>query len=1056
MVVGGLAIGTGTGTAAAGELNQTYTCTFPLIGDQTVAVNIKTRDNQPASIATGTFTPVIEITAISNAGPNATQGLRLVGAETIQGVARATSTVDAPGAQGDLTVQVTTNVPKQPIPASGDLVVNAAGVAPGLRFDQPGTATLSVTDLELEMTPLKADGTPTGLGTFVAPCTPAPNQPTILQTYEVTGAPVTPEAVIGSGAHPPLKQVYNCPFPLIGNQNVTVDISTNPLPDEIAQGTFTPKIDITAVSNAGSTATQGLRLVGGETIQGSALATSLVSSPQGHLAVQVPTAIPNQPIPASGDLVVNASGSAPSLRFDQPGTATLSVHDLVLTMTPLKADGTPTGLGTFTSDCTLVDATARNVLQTFTVTGGADTEAPAKVTGLTAGETTQTSVPLSWTAATDNVGVVGYDVVSGGSVVKSVTGTSTTVDGLTPDTAYSFTVVAKDAAGNRSPASDAVNARTKAAPDTQKPTAPGPLTSSAATQTSVSLEWGASSDNVAVAGYDVLSGGSVVKSVTGTSTTVDGLTADTEYTFTVVAKDAAGNTSDASNALTVRTPAAPDTEKPSAPTGLTVTGTSASSIGLSWAASTDNRGVVGYDVLSGGSVVKSVTGTSATVDGLTADTEYTFTVVAKDAAGNTSDASAAVTGRTAQLPDTEKPSAPSGLTVTGTTQSTASLSWTAASDNVGVVGYDVLSGGSVVKSVEGTSVVVDGLAPSTDYSFTVVAKDAAGNRSDASAAASARTGDAPDTQKPTAPSALKSTGETTSSVSLEWTAASDNVGVVGYDVLSGGSVVKSVTGTSTTVDGLTADTEYTFTVVAKDAAGNTSDASAALKVRTKAAPDTAAPTSPTGLKSTGQTENSIGLAWDAATDNVGVTGYDVFRGATKVATVSGTSTNVTGLSPDTEYSFTVVAFDAAGNRSAASAAVTARTKPGGGTVIKYGYTLVGNTKIKAANGTVQLNGGIDAGLDLATGKFEADLVLNPTTGQFKIFGFVPVTAKIEFVQAGKTVGTLSGGVLSSTSSVTVKLPRVSVMGIPVSTSPNCQTKTPASIPLQSKPGFDPL
>ncbi|GAA0252736.1 hypothetical protein GCM10010492_61620 [Saccharothrix mutabilis subsp. mutabilis] len=1056
MVVGGLAIGTGTGTAAAGELNQTYTCTFPLIGDQTVSVDIKTRDNQPASIATGTFTPVIEITAISNAGPNATQGLRLVGAETIQGVARATSTVDGPGSQGDLTVQVTTNVPNQPIPASGDLVVNAAGVAPGLRFDQPGTATLSVTDLELEMTPLKADGTPTGLGTFIAPCTPAPNQPTILQTYEVTGAPVTPEPVIGSGAHPPLKQVYNCPFPLIGNQNVTVDISTNPLPNEIAQGTFTPKIDITAVSNAGSTATQGLRLVGGETIQGSALATSLVSSPQGHLAVQVPTAIPNQPIPASGDLVVNASGSAPALRFDQPGTATLSVHDLVLTMTPLKADGTPTGLGTFTSDCTLVDATARNVLQTFTITGAADTEAPAKVTGLTAGETTQTSVPLSWTAATDNVGVVGYDVLSGGAVVKSVEGTSAVVDGLTPDTAYSFTVVAKDAAGNRSAASDAVNARTKAAPDTQKPTAPGPLTSTAATQTSVSLEWGASSDNVAVVGYDVLSGGAVVKSVTGTSAVVDGLTADTAYTFTVVAKDAAGNTSDASEALTVRTPAAPDTEKPSAPTGLAVTGTSANSIGLSWTAASDNVGVVGYDVLSGGAVVASVTGTSATVEGLTADTEYSFTVVAKDAAGNVSDASAAVTGRTAQLPDTEKPSAPSGLAVTGTTQSTVSLSWTAASDNVGVVGYDVVSGGSVVKSVEGTSAVVDGLSPSTDYSFAVVAKDAAGNRSDASAAVSARTGDAPDTQAPSAPSGLKSTGETTSSVSLEWTAASDNVDVVGYDVLSGGAVVASVTGTSATVEGLTADTEYTFTVVAKDAAGNTSDAAAALKVRTKAAPDVVAPSAPTGLRSTGQTENSIGLAWDAATDNVGVTGYDVFQGATKVATVTGTSTNVTGLAADTEYSFTVVAVDAAGNRSAASAAVTARTKPGGGTVIRYGYNLAGSTKIKAANGTVQLTGGIDAGLDLATGKFDADLVLNPTTGNFKIFGFLPVTAKIQFVQAAKTTGTLSGGVLSSTSSVTVKLPRVTVMGIPVSTSPNCQTKTPASIPLQSKPGFDPL
>jgi len=94
--------------------------------------------------------------------------------------------------------------------------------------------------------------------------------------------------------------------------------------------------------------------------------------------------------------------------------------------------------------------------------------------------------------------------------------------------------------------------------------------------------------------------------------------------------------------------------------------------------------------------------------------------------------------------------------------------------------------------------------------------------------------------------------------------------------------------------------------------------------------DTQAPTAPTGLRATGTTSSSVSLAWTAATDNVGVTGYDVYQGATKVSTVTGTSATVGGLAGSTSYTFTVKARDAAGNVSPASAAVTATTGTGGG------------------------------------------------------------------------------------------------------------------------------
>ncbi len=200
-----------------------------------------------------------------------------------------------------------------------------------------------------------------------------------------------------------------------------------------------------------------------------------------------------------------------------------------------------------------------------------------------------------------------------------------------------------------------------------------------------------------------------------------------------------------------------------------------------------------------------------------------------------------------------------------------------------------------------------------------------------------------DTQAPTAPTNLSSTGKTATSVSLAWTASTDNVGVTGYDVYRGSTLATSVTGTTATISGLTASTAYSFTVRAKDAAGNTSGASNALSVTTDASGggDTQAPSVPGNFRSTGKTSSSVALAWNASTDNVGVTGYDVYRGSTLELSVSGTTANVTSLAANTAYTFTVRAKDAAGNASGASAAVTVTTdqatNPGPGGAMKLGY-----------------------------------------------------------------------------------------------------------------------
>ncbi len=191
----------------------------------------------------------------------------------------------------------------------------------------------------------------------------------------------------------------------------------------------------------------------------------------------------------------------------------------------------------------------------FTITAGStDTIAPSAPTNLTASGTTQTTTNLSWTASTDNVGVTGYDVYQNGVFKANTASTSYSVSGLTASTAYAFTVKAKDAAGNASAASNTANVTTLAAPvDTTAPSAPTNLTASGTTASTTNLSWTASTDNVGVTGYDVYQNGVFKANTASTSYAVTGLAASTSYTFYVIARDAAGNSSAQSNTANVTT-----------------------------------------------------------------------------------------------------------------------------------------------------------------------------------------------------------------------------------------------------------------------------------------------------------------------------------------------------------------------------------------------------------------------------------------------------------------------------------------------------------------------
>jgi len=91
-------------------------------------------------------------------------------------------------------------------------------------------------------------------------------------------------------------------------------------------------------------------------------------------------------------------------------------------------------------------------------------------------------------------------------------------------------------------------------------------------------------------------------------------------------------------------------------------------------------------------------------------------------------------------------------------------------------------------------------------------------------------------------------------------------------------------------------------------------------------PDTTALSTPTGFTSTAVSSNQINLSWDASTDDIGVTGYNVYRDGVFLKSVTGTSTSDTGLNPDIEYCYTVSAYDAAGNESGQSSEACATTQ----------------------------------------------------------------------------------------------------------------------------------
>jgi chitodextrinase len=368
---------------------------------------------------------------------------------------------------------------------------------------------------------------------------------------------------------------------------------------------------------------------------------------------------------------------------------------------------------------------------------------------------------------------------------------------------------------------------------------------------------------------------------------------------------------------TVRVQFGPDTVPPSPVGQLAATTSAASDVNLTWAAATDNLEVAAYQVTRDAVVLGTTRDTTWNDAGLAQGVTYGYSVVALDGAGNASTPQSVVH----HLPDSTAPSGPASLTAVQTGPRSLTVSWDAATDNVGVSGYEVTRNGSVITTTTATTVDHSDLLDGRAYEYSVRALDAAGNRG----AAATGLVTLPDVTPPGAIGSFAAAASSTTATRLTWQPAADNVSVAGYRVLRDAAVVATLPADATghAESNLPSDRTYQYSVSAFDAAGNHGPESVA-SVRLVSV-DTLAPTVPQALKGTPLGSRRIGLTWTASTDDRAGIWYKVFRNDVLIATV--TTTSYTDQPATVAwYRYKVRAVDAAGNRSAFTPSITVKAK----------------------------------------------------------------------------------------------------------------------------------
>lgn len=354
-----------------------------------------------------------------------------------------------------------------------------------------------------------------------------------------------------------------------------------------------------------------------------------------------------------------------------------------------------------------------------------------------------------------------------------------------------------------------------------------------------------------------------------------------------------------------------DTTPPTIPSGIAATLQQSLQVYISWTPSTDpDSPVEGYYLYRNGIFIASIPGQTSYVDS-PAPGAQTYTVTSYDSAGNISAKSQSATITVPR--DTIPPTTPGNLTAK-VSSSSVTLSWTASTDNIAVVGYYVSRNGvrlQTPSAITGTSYKDTGLAPGITYSYGVSAYDASQYASD-NASITATT--IYDIVPPSAPSGLTAKAFP-NQINVAWLPSTDNNQVSGYFVYRNGSKVADVASATYSDVNLPSQTAYVYTIVAYDIVSNLSGPSTPLNTGTLP-PDVYPPTIPQGFFATPLSGSSVRLTWQPSTDDVQLVGYNIFRDDVKIASTASTTYIDTGLTGNSLYNYGLNAYDEANLSSA--------------------------------------------------------------------------------------------------------------------------------------------
>ncbi|MEP4534129.1 MAG: M4 family metallopeptidase [Cyclobacteriaceae bacterium] len=389
--------------------------------------------------------------------------------------------------------------------------------------------------------------------------------------------------------------------------------------------------------------------------------------------------------------------------------------------------------------------------------------------------------------------------------------------------------------------------------------------------------------------------------------------------------------------------AAADTQAPTVPSGLASSNVTTTSFTLSWSASSDNIGVTGYNVFSNGTNIGTVTGTSADITGLTASTTYAMSVSAFDAAGNVSSQSSVLNVTTSDP-------------VSACSSTISSFPYNEGFESNDGWTQITSDDGNWIRDASGTPSSGTGPGAAAEGSYYMFLE----------ASTNGSTGQIGNNATGILESAcFDLSGESAATFSFQHHMYGANMGslmVQGSVDNTNWSTLWSLTGDQgnqwNAVDVNLAS--YLGGTVKLRIVGTTGNGYASdmaiddLSVTTSAPGDTQAPTTPTGLASSNVTTSSFDVSWSASTDNVGVTGYNVYLDGSFVSSTTGTSYAFSGLAASTSYTIAVEAFDASNNTSGqATTSVTTSTGGSGSDVLVTGFFETG------------WDGWIDGGSDVA-------------------------------------------------------------------------------------------